>query len=119
MKDVSQGGFPVQYPPNRLANPAPPPARKVPSVSFSVKVLSSPVFVLSCLVLSCPVLSCLVLSWLDFPAQLGPKLGPQIHQNPEKWSPGGVPMLTSFLDRFLIDFGNPRPSKIIKFIQEP
>ena len=55
-------------------------------VAGSAKVLSCLVFVLSSLVLSCPALSCPVLAPFPVPTwpQLGPKLGPQIHQNPEK-----------------------------------
>ena len=111
-------------PPKGLANPSPPaeksphphfstpfPCNPFPSSSFPFPSLRFP-----CLPLSWPVLACL---GSIFPPNLAPTWLPKSTEIQTKWSLDGVPILTSFLHRFLFDFyselGPPKPQKSLKF----
>ena len=109
-------------PPKGRVNPYPPPAES-PLPHFSTPFPSNP-FPSSSFPsfpslplspLSWPVLACL---GSTFPPNLAPTWLPKSTQIQTKWSLDGVPILTSFLHRFLFDFyselGPPKLQKSLK-----
>ena len=115
-----RGGLPL-----RAWLPPSPPGAESPTDTVSLPIPASlfpsssfpfPSLVFPCLGLSWPVLACL---GSIFPPNLAPTWLPKSTQIQTKWSLDGVPILTSFLHRFLFDFyselGPPKPQKSLKF----